>query len=489
MRKSIANYDMIDYCIYEKCIGARNAVYTDYPQSLSGEIIDYLKSVGIEKLYVHQASMFVEAEKHNTVITTSTASGKTLSFLLPVMQAILKDPTSRAIFIYPTKALASDQMRSLQSILSYFGNRVKAGIYDGDTPVDERVYIRNHANIILTNPEMLNYSFLPKHRRFSRLFSNLKYIVIDELHIYRGAFGSHLANIIRRIGRVCRYYSSDPLFLCSSATINNPLELAEGICGKTFVQISNDGSPAPERRYHFIQPPEIGLSGTGGRVPISTIATQLIPKLIQNDRSFITFCKSRASVEIVLKESREKLKALERNTYDYSRLIFGYRAGYHSEERKDIEKKMVTGVIKGLVATNALELGIDIGSVDSVILTGFPRTIASFYQQSGRAGRKGAVCDTFLILDNQPMDQFLAVNPEWLFDADTENAVIDKDNVFIQIAHIRAAAAELPLQLDDYAVFPDLSQILTYLLEKKEIVNSRGAFFGVVRIIRPVILD
>lgn len=250
-----------DLIIYNKTMPKREAAYVNYPSNLSEELCEYLSQNGIDKLYSHQAEMFEKAmDRNNIVITTSTASGKTLSFLLPVIQEIISNPLARAIFIYPTKALASDQYRAILPYLEYFGsNRISAGVYDGDTPVNERSRIRKNANIILTNPEMINAAFLPNHSKFGFdfIFSNLKYIVIDELHTYRGAFGSHLANVFRRLGRVCRYYNSSPQYLCSSATIANPVELAEEICGHKFLEVCIDGSPAPKKNYKLVQPPKI----------------------------------------------------------------------------------------------------------------------------------------------------------------------------------------------------------------------------------------
>jgi len=471
--------DYKDRLISVRVTPKRNALYSEFPDKLLPEIRQYLTEEGrISKLYSHQAEMFDRAVKgENIVITTSTASGKTLSFLLPILQEIIKDPLTRAIFVYPTKALASDQYRSIEPILNYFGkNKVQAGVYDGDTPVNERSRLRSSANIILTNPEMLNSAFLPNHHRFgfNFIFSNLKYIVVDELHSYRGAFGSHLANIFKRIGRIAKYYHSSPQFFCSSATIANPVELAENICGKKFSLIENDGSPAPEKQFFLWQPPVI--KDTAYKVSPNQEAAILIPELAAQNRSFIAFCKSRKSVEVVLKESRDKLKYDGIFGQDLSHQIAGYRGGYKPEERKEIEKKMVKGQLKGLVSTNALELGIDIGSIDSIIIVGFPGTRASFWQQSGRAGRKGDVSNTILILDNLPFDQYIALDPEWLFSKGCENAVVDRNNLFIQLAHVRAASAEIPLSLDDVSLFPDLGEIVPVLMNAGELKNQNGKF-------------
>lgn len=471
-----------DLIIYDKTISKREAAYEDFPENLLPELAEYLTQNGITKLYCHQAEMFEKAvEKNNIVITTSTASGKTLSFLLPVLQEILSNPLTRAIFIYPTKALASDQYRAITPYLEYFGeNRISAGVYDGDTPVNERSRIRKSANIILTNPEMLNGAFLPNHSKFGFdfIFSNLKYVVIDELHTYRGAFGSHLANVFRRLRRVCRYYNSSPQFLCSSATIANPVELAEEICGKKFIRISKDGSPAAAKKYAFVQPPKIMGNDNRyyGQVSSTTVAAELIPALVENNNSFIAFAKSRRNVEVILKEASDKLEAESFFGSSLTDKISGYRGGYTPIERKEIENKMITGVLRGLVSTNALELGIDIGKIDTTVIVGYPGTRASFWQQSGRAGRSGMECTNYLIMDNLPFDQYIAINPDWLFESGSENAVIDKNNLLIELAHIRAAAAEIPLTLDDISLFPDLGETIPVLLRAKELTSQSGKF-------------
>ncbi|WP_163191638.1 DEAD/DEAH box helicase [Clostridium thermarum] len=474
--------DIKDLIINKKTISKREGVYVDFPERLSPDLVRYLTEKGLTKLYCHQAEMFVKAmDKQNIVINTAIASGKTLSFLLPVLQEILSNPLARAIFIYPTKALASDQYRALLPYLDYFGeNRISVGVYDGDTPVNERSRIRKNANIILTNPEMLNGSFLPNHSKFGFdfIFSNLKYVVIDELHTYRGAFGSHLANVFRRLGRVCRYYNSDPQYLCSSATIANPIELAEEICGKKFIHISKDGSPSAARNYFLVQPPKIMGNNKRyyGQIPPTTVAAELIPTLVENNHSFIAFAKSRRNVEVILKESTDKLEAESFFGASLLDKISGYRGGYTPIERKEIENKMISGALRGLVSTNVLELGIDIGKIDTTVIVGYPGTRASFWQQTGRAGRSGIECSNYLILDNLPFDQYIAINPDWLFESGSENAVIDKNNLLIELAHIRAAAAEIPLTLDDISVFPDLGETIPVLIRAKELTNQSGKF-------------
>ena len=474
--------DINDLIIYRRTMPERSARYAGFPAELPEELREYLQKNGVRGLYIHQAEMFLRSlKRENVVITTSTASGKTLGFLLPVIEEILRNPLSRAVFIYPTKALASDQYRAILPYIEYFGkNRISAGVYDGDTPAGERSRIRKEANIILTNPEMVNGAFLPNHSKFGFdfIFTNLKFVVIDELHTYRGVFGSHLANVFRRLHRVCRYYGSSPVFLCSSATIANPVELAEEICGRKFVRIERDGSPAAERTYLLIKPPKIQGHDKKyyGQVQATAVAAELIPELVEQRKNFIAFARSRRNVEVILKEARDRLEAECPASASQADKISGYRGGYTPAERKEIEHKMVTGALCGLVSTNALELGIDIGKIDATVLAGYPGTRASFWQQTGRAGRSGRACTNYLILDSQPFDQYIGTNPGWLFENSSESAVVDKNNLLIELSHIRAAAAEIPLTLDDASVFPDLGETIPVLMRAKELTGQNGKF-------------
>lgn len=468
--------------IYKKIIPEKAPIYAEFPSNLHPDIQSFLVKQNIQSLYIHQAETFCEAVNgKNIVITTPTASGKSLCFYLPVIQEILQNPVTRAIFVYPTKALAADQYRALKPWIEYFGEyRLSAGVYDGDTPPDERKRIRERANIILTNPDMLNGSMLPNHSKygFDFIFANLKYIVLDELHVYRGAFGSHLANVFRRLSRLCRYYHSDPHFLCSSATIANPVELAEKICGKTFTCISKSGAGMAERTYCLIQPPEkLDRDGNPyGKESVISVAADLLPQLMEEKESFLAFAKSRKNVEILVKETRDHLENSGFLGSARKEEISGYRGGYTPKERKDIEKRMISGELTGLVSTNALELGIDIGKINTTVLVGYPGTRASFWQQTGRAGRGKGKCTNYLILANLPMDQYIALEPEWLFDSSSENAIVDPDNLLIELAHIRAAAAELPLSLDDGALFPDLGETIPVLLRVEEVRSLGGCF-------------
>ena len=455
----------------------RKGSYSEIPTICDAGLKKCLAGMGYEKLYSHQAEMFEEAiEGKNVIITTGTASGKSLAFYLPVIQRIIQNPARRALFLYPTKALTQDQQKGLQPFVDYFGEKkIKVGIYDGDTPASQRRKIREEANIILTNPDMINSSFLPNHNRygFPHIFRNLNFIIIDELHAYRGAFGSHVSNVIRRLLRICKYHGNSPQFLCSSATIANPQELAENICHSSFIHISKDGSPSPEKEVIFWQPPLVGYDRTIRRSIVEEMV-ELLPYLIENNVRVISFCVSRKETEVVTKECRDTLAG----TYGsiLANKISGYRGGYTPEERHRIERDLMKGDILGVVSTNALELGIDIGALEMVVMGGFPGTRASFWQQLGRAGRRGGKAYAVLMLKNKPIDQYVGINPDWLIGTSPENAVLDKNNLYIQLSHIRAAAAELPLTIDDISFFPDLGEVLPLLQDIGEIEEIHNTF-------------
>ncbi|MSQ82453.1 MAG: DEAD/DEAH box helicase [Myxococcales bacterium] len=467
---------------------------------MSAALQQVLRYRGIEQLYSHQAEAFAAATTgENVVVTTGTASGKSLTYLLPVVQSVLDDPAARSILLFPTKALTQDQLRAvLEMIRQLDGNPVQAGVYDGDTPPAERARVRDHANLVLTNPDMLNAALLPNHGRqgFSHIFRNIRYIVVDELHSYRGAFGAHFANVMRRLVRICRHYGSTPTFLCSSATIANAREHAEALClhgaaGPTsaspsgsglkpapntsprehFRLIDQDGSPSSGKVIHFWQPK---VNRNFQPKPVTSEMAMLLPLLIDARHRSIAFCRSRKETEIVLKQARDVLS----NTagHDEAYLLAGYRGGYTPEERRKVERDLAEGRLLGVVSTNALELGVDIGALEVVVQAGFPGTRASFWQQMGRAGRRQEKAHGILILAVAPIDQHIARDPDWLINQPTEHAVVDRDNLAIQLAHVRAAAAELPLGLDDAVLFPDLGEIVPILRKAGEVRQVADAW-------------
>ncbi|PKN72933.1 MAG: hypothetical protein CVU50_05235 [Candidatus Cloacimonetes bacterium HGW-Cloacimonetes-3] len=457
-----------------KSIPGRKARLVEVPDELCGSIKTGLKKMGITQLYSHQGRMFSEvSQNRNVIITTGTSSGKSLAFYLPVFQRILNNPLAKALFLYPTKALAQDQKASLEIILKAIGckREISIGVYDGDTHPSERKRIREYANIILTNPDMINVGFLSNHNKygFPQLFQNLQFVVLDELHVYRGAFGTHVANLMRRLIRVCLYHGSHPKFLCSSATIANPIELAENICGKPFVLIDEDGSNCAEKRLVLWKSPDPNVHDLIKEV------TELIPDLIANDISSITFCRSRRGVEVASKEIRDILLQ-EYGGHGINNMVSAYRSGLNPDERRVIEKNLRSGTLRSVISTNALELGIDIGSLDAVVMAGFPSTKASFWQQSGRAGRRAEKAYIVLLLSNSPIEHYIANHPEWLTDSNVENAIVDISNIFIQLAHIRAAAHEVPLSQKDFDYFPDLGIIVNKLVETGDIIHNQGVF-------------
>lgn len=461
-----------DRIIGVKSIDSRNAVFEPVPARCHTSIKKGLATLGIKQLYSHQARMFSEVDKgKNVIITTGTSSGKSLAFYLPVLQRIIEDSRVRALFIYPTKALAHDQKANLEKILKAIKctPEITVGVYDGDTPPSERKKIREHANIILTNPDMLNVSFLPNHNRhgFQLIFRNLDFVVLDELHVYRGAFGTHVANLMRRILRICDYHGVSPQFLCSSATIANPLELAGNICCRPFILIDNDGSFNSGKKLVFWQCP---LS----RDTINEVV-DLIPDLVVNDISSITFCQSRRDVEVTSREIRDIL-AQQHGSGNIQNRVSAYRSGLTPNERRSIELNLRTGKLRGVISTNALELGIDIGSLDVVVMAGFPGTKASFWQQAGRAGRRSGNASILIILSNRPIEHYIAQDLNWLTESNVENAIVDVSNIFIQLAHIRAAAYELPLSRTDIKYFHDLGVIVPKLVETGELTQDSEQF-------------
>jgi DEAD/DEAH box helicase domain-containing protein len=467
-----------DRIIAVRDLPPRPACMAPIPPSCHPALRAALEERGVRELYSHQREAFDAARAgENVVVTTGTASGKSLAYLLPVVQAVLEDASTRALLLFPTKALGHDQLRGLAGIIDRLSGagapRIEAGVYDGDTPPAERQRLRDRANLVLTNPDMLHAALLPSHGRqgYAHLFRNVRYVVIDELHAYRGAFGAHFANLMRRLFRVCRHHGSNPQLLCSSATIANARAHAETLCGRPFRLIDRDGSPSAGKRIHFWRPP---LGAGEVRKPVVGELSELVPYLVEKRHRTIAFCRSRKETEIVLKQSRERLASVAGHDEGY--LLAGYRGGYTPEERRKVERQLAGGDLLGVVSTNALELGIDIGALEVVVQGGFPGTRASFWQQLGRAGRRRELAHAIVVLAVSPTDQYIAENPDWLTGQAAEHAVVDPDNLAIQLAHVRAAAAELPLSLDDAAAFPDLGEIVAVLAEAGEARSVLGSW-------------
>lgn len=433
--------------------------YEDFPEYLNPKLIKALNKKGIYRLYSHQRRALDEVMTgHDITVVTPTASGKSLCYNLPVLNTLLSDKDARAIYLFPTKALSQDQVSELMELVDDMDANIKTFTYDGDTPVNARVAIRKDGHIVVTNPDMLHTGILPHHTKWMKLFTNLKYIVIDEVHIYRGIFGSHTANVLRRLRRICNFYGSNPVFICCSATIANPGELSEKLTGKPAVLIDENGAPAGEKNIIFYNPPVVNRQ-LGIRRSSLLEAKALASKFLNNKIQTITFARSRLAVEVLLTYLQEDMKKLPGGT----NLVRGYRGGYLPKERREIEKGLREGKILGVVSTNALELGIDIGNLDASIITGYPGSVASTWQQAGRAGRRNSVSASILVASSSPLDQFIINHPEYFFDATPEYGLINPDNLYILVSHIKCAAFELPFS--DGETFGDqpINEILAFL--------------------------
>src|SRR3989441_3944649 len=417
----------------------RPPVLVPFPPSLDPRIADALRARGIHELYSHQAQSWELIEKgHHVVVVTPTASGKTLCYNLPALQALLLQPDARVLYLFPTKALAQDQLAELEALAKTLPE-MRMFTYDGDTPQDARRAVRARANLVLTNPDMLHSGILPHHTKWATLFQNLRYVVIDELHAYRGVFGSHLANVLRRLKRICRHYGASPQFIMASATIANPRELAERLTGEAVSEVSESGAPTGEKIFLCYNPPVVNAE-LGIRAPYLGEAATLAIRLLKEKIATIIFAQSRLSTEVLLSTIK---RGVEDRTGDAG-IVRGYRGGYLPLRRREVEQGLRSGEVLGVVATSALELGIDIGHLDVAVLAGYPGTIASMWQQAGRAGRRSGGSVAVLVATSAPMDQYLATHPDYLFGAPPEHARVNPENPFILVNHLKCAAFELP---------------------------------------------
>jgi DEAD/DEAH box helicase domain-containing protein len=446
-------------------IPARAPRWGELAEPFPAPIRTALQGLEICDLYAHQARCVEEARAgRHVAVVTSTASGKTLAYTLPVLERQLKHPTACALFLYPTKALAQDQLRGLLRIAELsppIREMLRTGTYDGDTAAATRRKLRDEANVILTNPDMLHAGILPYHAKWSRLLGQLEFVVIDEIHAYRGIFGSNVANVIRRLRRVCRHYGADPQFLLGSATIANPQHFAQKLIGDEVTLVNGDGSPRGPKKFVLWNPPFLDTASMERRssnVEAHLLFTGLVKERVQT----ICFSKARVVAELIHRYTQD---VLTRENPELAKLVRPYRGGYLPKERREIEKALFAGQLLGVSSTNALELGIDIGSLDASIIVGFPSTIASLWQQAGRAGRGRNEAVTFFVAYNDPIDQYLVRHPEYLFAQSPESAVIDPENPFILSNHLQCAAFELPLEEHDADLFGDVTPDLTRLLE------------------------
>jgi len=428
-------------------IPPHGASCAELDKPLVSSLHDCLYEHGLLPLYTHQAEAVNNAQQgRNVMVSTSSASGKTLCYNIPVLEAILTERGSRALYLFPTKALAQDQWRGLQELFCpHLLNAEEFATFDGDTPRAERPEIRKRARIILTNPDMLHIGILPNHLSWSRLLRHLRYVVVDEAHIYRGVFGSHVACVLRRLRRLCQLYGSNPQFICCSATIANPGEHAEKLVGLPFTVVDNDGSPHGGKDFVFWNPPIIDEAKSVRRSANSE-ATNLFTELVSRDIHSLTFARSRRLTELIYTYSRQRLAE---TAPALAGRIKAYRAGYLPQERRQIEQELFSGQLLGVVATTALELGIDIGDMEATVLTGYPGSIASTWQQAGRTGRGRDRSLSFLIGLDNPLDQYFMRHPDFFFQKGFENALVNPDNPYILRAHLLCAAWELPLSSDE----------------------------------------
>ncbi|HLZ95273.1 MAG TPA: DEAD/DEAH box helicase [Candidatus Dormibacteraeota bacterium] len=457
----------------DRLIPSSPAVFAPLPSDLKPELAAALRSRGIERLYSHQAEAYaaVRSGRH-LVVVTPTASGKTLCYNLPVLQRLLEDPERRAIYLFPTKALAQDQLAELGALKAGLPLDLRVDTYDGDTSPGRRTAIREGGHIVMTNPDMLHTGVLPHHTRWRRLFSSLEFVVIDELHTYRGLFGSQVANVIRRLKRICEFYGSRPTFICASATIANPLQLAQRLLEQDDVAlVDRSGAPRGERRLVFYNPPLLNRE-LGVRRSSMLEARRIAAPWIRAGIQTIVFCKSRLQVEVMLSYLREDLAP----RLDTHQRVRGYRAGYLPLHRREIEAGLRAGDITGVVSTNALELGIDIGSLETSVLVGYPGTIASTWQQLGRAGRRSGSVGVF-VASSSPLDQFIVRHPDYFLSSDPEEGLIDPDNLLILAGHLQAGLFELPFEDQEHLGRADVGELLQVFEEDGSATRSAGRWF------------
>ena len=466
----VAHYRQEEVLTAVRQIPARVAKFRPIPAWVTSALSEAYRAKGISELYSHQASTAeLVRDGKNVVVVTPTASGKTLCYNLPVLNAVLESADTRALYLFPTKALAQDQLAELQDLAKRLDDTFGVFTYDGDTPSDARKAIRECGHIVLTNPDMLHTGILPHHTKWMRLFENLRYIVLDELHTYRGVFGSHLANVLRRLKRVARFYGSDPQFICCSATIANPGELAAQLIEKEVEVVEENGAPAGEKLFVFYNPPMVNRNLGIPRSYINE-ATRVAKEILARKLQTIVFANSRLHTEVLL----TYLQQANLPKPGQPEPIRGYRGGYLPGERREIERGLRDGRILGVVATNALELGIDVGSLDACVMAGYPGSIASTWQRVGRAGRRsGSSCAVF-VASSAPLDQFIVQHPDYFFGSSPEHAHIQPDNLEILVNHLKCAAFELPISADERFGNVDLPELCEQLGEAGFLHQSGG---------------
>jgi DEAD/DEAH box helicase domain-containing protein len=451
--------------VHHERIPAREAVFGDWPEWVAPGIRNGLRARGIERPYVHQAEAIQAVHAgEDIVVVTPTASGKSLTYAVPILQAIADDPSARALCLFPTKALGQDQVAEMAVLARESGLDAATAAYDGDTPAPIRSTIRKAGQIVVTNPDMLHSAILPHHTKWFQLFEQVRVIVIDELHTYRGVFGSHVANVLRRLLRLCEHYGSKPVIVCCSATIGNPEELARMLTGRPGRLIDRNGAPAGERHLLLVDPPVIDAA-TGARGSAMTLAQRWALPFLRAGRQTVVFGRTRTAVEIMLTNLREALRV----DLGPRSKVRGYRGGYLPTERRSIERGLRDGEILGVVSTNALELGVDIGRLDVSILAGYPGSIAGTWQQIGRAGRRGGVSVSILIASAAPVDRYVIHHPEFLLGGPPEEARLDPDNLHVLLAHLRCATFERPFEPGEVYGPASADELLAFVAESGHI--------------------
>jgi DEAD/DEAH box helicase domain-containing protein len=472
MQEIISEQHYKENIVHWHTIEEKEAKTAELPDDIHSSLKDALLKRGITRLYTHQKTSYQTAMKGQSLVAvTPTASGKTLCYNLPVLQTIVDNQNARALYMFPTKALAQDQKSEINEIIQESGLNINSYTYDGDTPANIRQKVRRAGHVVITNPDMLHSAILPHHTKWVSLFENLKYVVIDELHIYRGVFGSHVANVIRRLRRICRFYGSDPIFICTSATIANPLELAEKLTEKPVKLVDNNGAPSGKKHFVFYNPPIVNKP-LNIRRSATLEARKLAGELLKNKIQTIVFARSRVRVEILLSYLQELVKHKLG-----PKAIRGYRGGYLPTERREIEKGLRSGDIYGVVSTNALELGVDIGQLQVCVMTGYPGTIASSWQQAGRAGRRHDESLVIMVASSSPLDQYVIQNPDYFFNKSPETARINPDNLIILVDHIKCAAYELPFNVGERFGTFETEEVLEYLEEERVLHQNGDKFY------------
>ncbi len=465
---------MRNVAVWER-IPARPARYAEFPPGLDRRLAEMVRRLDNAPLYSHQARA-VEAALggQNVMLVTGTASGKSLAYNLAALHHMLQDDHATALYLFPTKALAQDQMAGLAGLLEALNpeHPIAVNVYDGDTPQSQRKRIRTAGGVLISNPDMLHVGILPYHARWASFFQNLRLVVLDEMHVYRGIFGSHMANVLRRLRRICQFYGSEPVFICTSATIANPREHAERLIEAPVVLIDEDGSPQGEKHIILYNPPTLDPR-LGLRRSYTLETREIAGRLLGADIQTIIFAQSRLTTEVLLGYVRDEVQSSGGDAAG----IRGYRGGYLPLQRREIEAGLRDGSVRGVVATNALELGVDIGALGAAILAGYPGTIASAWQQFGRAGRRSDVSLGVLVASGAPLDQYIVQHPAYLFAGSPERALINPDNLVILANHLRCAAFELPFADGEaFGGFDEVAMILRLLEEEQEVHYSGGAY-------------